>query len=148
MTFKMNRQALFAIIVGGMMVSWIAGIALSYDIPTQPNAVKIESIYETLLTPQEKITILRTGRVLIEYLHIGDEPSLQKKAMYESFVSRFQDFVILQVVEIEQDNQTMDQMVTYTGDIIPLENVSELELVDLFCDNSFVQPRECLLRSI
>ena len=148
MTLKLNRQTVFAVVMGVMMVSWIAGIALSYNINPTQKEVRIESVYYTLLSPQEKIAILQSGRVLIEYLHTGDPDSQMKKAMYESFVSYFQDFVILEVVEIEQGNETMDQMVTPNGDIVPLENVTEAELVDIFCDNTFVQPRECLLRSI
>jgi len=35
-----------------------------------------------------------------------------------------------------------------TGDVIPLDNVSSSDLIDVFCKNSYVQPKECLLREI
>jgi len=105
-------------------------------------------VYDRMLTPQEKITILRSGRVLIEYLHAGGFASVEKKAVYENFVARFKDFVVLEAVEIQQANETIDQLVTPTGDIVELENVSAEELVDVFCDNAFVQPKECLMRNI
>lgn len=145
---KFNRQTIFTIVIGVMMVTWVMGTALSSNLLLSQDEVRIESVYERLLTPQEKITILRSGRVLIEYLHKGGFGSVEKKASYENFAARFKDNVILEVVEIGEDNQTMDQMVTPTGDIVPLGNVSAADLFDVFCENSYVQPKECLLRSI
>jgi len=49
---------------------------------------------------------------------------------------------------VEQENQTVDQMINPNGDIIPMDNVSAGQLVDVFCDNTLFQPKECLLRSI
>lgn len=145
---KLNRQTVFTIIIGVMMVTWVMGAALSYNVTLKKDNGRIESVYDRLLTPQEKITILRSGRVLIEYLHTGGPIGQDKKASYENFAARFKDNVILEVVEISEQNQTLDQMVTPTGDIVPLGNVSAAQLFDVFCDNSFVQPKECLLRSI
>ncbi len=146
---KWNRQTVFTLVIGIMMVTWVMGTALSSNLQlAQSGGIRLESVYDRLLTPQEKITILRSGRVLIEYLHTGGFEAAEKRATYENFVARFKDFIILEVVEIEQANQTLDQMVTPTGDIVDLQNVSADGLVDVFCDNSYVQPRECLLRGI
>ena len=145
---KFNRQTVFTVVIGFMLLTWVMGTALSSNLMLSSNEVRIESVYERLLTPQEKITILRSGRVLIEYLHTGGFETVERKAAYENFAARFKDNVIIQVVEISEENQTMDRMITPTGDIVPLENVSSADLFDVFCENSFVQPKECLLRSI
>jgi hypothetical protein len=146
---KWNRQTVFTIVIGFMLLTWVMGTALSSNLQlAQGNGIRIESVYDRLLTPQEKVTILRSGRVLIEYLHTGGFEAVDKRATYENFVARFKDIVILEVVEIEQANQTLDQMITPTGDVVELQNVSAAELLDVFCDNSYVQPKECLLRSI
>jgi len=145
---KMNKQTVFTLFIGVMMITWVMGMAMSYNTPITQRGMKIESVYDRMLTPQEKITILRSGRVLIEYLHAGGFASVEKKAVYENFVARFKDFVVLEAVEIQQANETIDQLVTPTGDIVELENVSAEELVDVFCDNAFVQPKECLMRNI
>jgi hypothetical protein len=145
---KLNKQTIFTMVIGVMMVTWIVGIALGSNLQTTQQSVRIESVYERLLTPQEKIAILRTGRVLIEYLHTGGFEAVEKRAVYENFVGRFKDFVVLEIVEIGQANETLEQMVTPTGDILELGNVSADGLVDFFCDNSYVQPKECLLMGI
>ena len=146
---KINKQFIFSIFVVVMMITWAVGMALSYNIDIGPTGMKIENVYNELLTGKEKVTILRSGRVLIEYMYTsGDIESLEKGAIYESFVSRFNGLVVLQTLEVPFDNQTANQMIVPTGDIISLENVSETELFDVFCDNTYVQPKECLLRSI
>ena len=146
---KINKQFIFSIFVVVMMITWAVGMALSYNIDIGPTGMKIENVYNELLTGKEKVTILRSGRVLIEYLYTsGDIESLEKRAIYESFVARFDSLLVLQTVEVPFDNQTANQMIVPTGDIISLENVSETELFDVFCDNTYVQPKECLLRSI
>lgn len=146
---KINKQFIFSIFVVVMMITWAVGMALSYNIDIGPTGMKIENVYNELLTGKEKVTILRSGRVLIEYLYTsGDIESLEKRAIYESFVARFDSLLVLQAVEVPFDNQTANQMIVPTGDIISLENVSETELFDVFCDNTYVQPKECLLRSI
>ena len=146
---KLTKQVIFTIIVGVMMVTWAAGIALSSNLQlSTPQGFRIESVYTRPLTSQEKITILRYGRVLIEYMHTGGNESTEKRATYENFVARFKDFAVLEVVEISEANQTLDQFISPTGDIVPLENVSASELIDVFCEKSLMQPKECLLRNI
>lgn len=145
---KFNRQAAFSIFIGVIMITSVMGFAIGSNVKTQQDNVRIESVYDRLLTPQERISILRAGRVLIEYLHMGEFESVEKQATYENFVARFKDFVVLEVVEVEFSNQTLDQMISPDGDVIELGNVSSSELVDVFCQTTFVQPRECLMRSV
>jgi hypothetical protein len=145
---KLDKKFIFSLFVAVMMVTWAIGMALSYSIKTTPKGMKIENVYDQLLTGTEKITILRTGRVLIEYLYVDSAESLDRKAMYENFVARFSDFAVLEAVSITQENETLDQMIAPDGDVIPMDNVTSSNLVDVFCENSVTQPRECLLRSV
>jgi hypothetical protein len=145
---KIDRQFVFTLVVAVMMVTWAMGMALSYNIQTGNTGMQIENIYTEPLTGKEKVTILRSGMMLIEYLYVPGEESMEKIPVYDSFVGRFSDFIVLEKVEVSAPNQTLDQMISPTGDVIPLDNVTEAQLVDVFCDNTFVQPKECLLRSI
>jgi len=145
---KIDRQFVFSVVVGVMMITWAMGMAMSYNIETGPTGMKIENVYDQPLTGKEKVTILRSGRMLIEYLYTPGEESLQRISLYESFVSRFRDFLVLEKVQVSHDNQTLNQMIAPSGDVIPLENITEVQLFDVFCDNTYVQPKECLLRSI
>jgi hypothetical protein len=145
---KLDRKFIFSLFVAVMMVTWAIGMALSYSIKTTPQGMKIENVYDRLLTGSEKITILRTGRVLIEYLYVTGPETIQRRAMYENFVARFSDFAVLEAVSITQENETLDQMIAPDGDVIPMDNVTASNLVDVFCQNSVVQPRECLLRNV
>ncbi len=145
---KLDKQRVFSLFIGIMMITWVVGIAMSSTIQSSQQGLIIQNVYDRVLTANEKITILRSGRVLIEHLYTGTHESLEKKAAYENFVARFKDFVVLETVEVEQENQTVDQMINPNGDIIPMDNVSAGQLVDVFCDNTLFQPKECLLRSI
>jgi len=145
---KIDRQFLFAVVVVFMMITWAMGMALSQNIDVRPQGKQIESVYTELLTGQEKVAILRTGKVLIEYLYIPGPESIDNKALYENFVAQFKDFAVLQAVEVSAGNETMNQMIASDGDIISLDNVTAANMLDVFCDNTIVQPKECLLRSI
>ena len=145
---KLDKQVVFTIVVGIMMVTWAMGMALSYNIKTGGQQVQIENVYREPITGQEKVGILRAGYVIIEYQYIPGEESLDLIPIYESFASRFSDFSVLIEIEVQNQNETINQMLSPNGDVIPLENVTESNLVDIFCDNTLVQPRECLLRNI
>ena len=146
---KIDRQFVFSVVVGIMMITWAMGMALSYNIKTTPQGMKIDNVYDRPLTGTEKVTILKTGRVLIEYLYTEGPDSSETTALYENFVARFSDYAVLEMVEVSADNQTSNQMIVPSGDIIPLDNVTTSDaLLNLFCENSLVQPRECLLKSV
>ena len=147
---KLNSQMIFTIVVGLMMITWAVSLALSYNINTgtQQQTMKIETVYDKPLTAKEKLTILRSGRVIIEFYHNGSQGDLDRKAAYENFAARFNGIVVLEAVEVEKENQTIDRMINPQGEIIPLDNVTSDRLIDFFCDTSIVQPKECLLRDI
>ncbi|MCD6495973.1 MAG: hypothetical protein J7K54_01755 [Candidatus Aenigmarchaeota archaeon] len=145
---KINKQFVFSVFVGFMMITWAVGIALSSQIHTKTNSFSVSNFYDQLLTAKEKVAILRSGKVLIEYLYLFGPDAEQKKADYQAFASRFKDLVVVEAVAVSSGNQTLDQMIVPTGDVIPLDNVSSSDLIDVFCKNSYVQPKECLLREI
>ncbi len=145
---KINRKTVFAIVIGIMMVTWAIGLALSFNIKSTDTGMQIKDVYDRPLTVQEKIGILRAGRVLIEYIHNGTQENVDRSAEYQNFAARLQGFVVLETFEVSQANQTVDQMISPNGDIVPLYNVTAGQMMDVFCDNSAVQPRDCLLRSI
>ncbi len=145
---KINGKTVFAIVIGVLMVTWAVALALSFNIKTSDQSLQIKDVYDRPLTVQEKIGILRAGRVLIEYLHNGTQYSAGRTAEYQNFAARLQGFIVLETFEVSQANQTLDQMISPNGDIVLLYNVTADQLMDVFCDNSAVQPRDCLLRSI
>jgi len=146
---KMNRKTIFSLFVAVIMITSAIGMVMNYNKYFTPtDNVQIKSVYEELLTPQQEISILRSGMSLIVFLHTGDEDGLQKKALYENFVARLKGFIVLEVVDVGQSNQTRDDMIVPSGDVIPLQNVTEEGLMDVFCRNSLLQPRECILRNV
>jgi hypothetical protein len=145
----MNRKTIFSLFVAVIMITSAIGMVMSYNINvTKDKQTQIKSVYEELLTPQQEISILRSGMSLIVFLHTGDDDSLQKKALYENFAARLNGFIVLEVVDVGQANQTRDEMIVPSGDVIPLQNVTEESLMDTFCRNSLLQPRECILRNV
>jgi hypothetical protein len=57
---------------------------------------------------------------------------------------------VLETVAVGSQNGTMDQMITPSGDVVSLDNVTAANLLDVFCDKNTggLQPRECILRDI
>ena len=145
---KINSKTIFAIVIGVLMVTWAVALALSFNIKPAGQGMQIQDVYDRPLTVQEKIGILRAGRVVIEYIHNGTQENVDRSAEYQNFAARLQGFIVLETFEVSQENQTIDQMISPNGDIVPLYNVTAGQLMDVFCSNSAVQPRDCLLRSI
>jgi len=144
----MLSQRLFAIVVGILMLTSVAGFALM-NVYTGPQEVEIPSVIEQPLSPQDRVQILRTGKVLIEYLYPEDCSGCNEKiALYQSFVNNFKNYAVLELVEVPA-NQTTDRIIGNYGDTIELGNVtSSNELMWIFCSVAIVQPKECLMMEI
>ena len=150
----MAHERAMAIFIGMIMIGSVAGFALNnfnfLNRPAQAEGPEIKYIMDKVLTTEEKVYVLRTGRVLIENLY---EPNctecIERNAVLEGFANQFQGFLVLERAEV-LPNETKFQMVAPTGDIRDLENetITYDSLLDIFCDISFAQPRECLLREI
>ncbi len=143
------KERMMAIFVGLVMIGSIVGFAGVQFIPEQQNTgPDIPIIVNRTLTGDEIIFILRMGRVLIQNHYLPDcTECISTNAVLESFTNGMGGLVVLEEVE---KNETKLQMVGSDGSIESLENVTitEENLMDIFCDISFVQPRECLLREL
>ena len=141
----MLSQRLFAILVGVLMLSSVAGFAIMnvYQAPAQN---EIPSIIDKPLGPQDRVYILRTGKVLIEYLYPeGCIECSEKIALYQSFVNNFKDYAVLEIVEVPA-NETADRIIGNYGDTIELANVTTAQdFMPIFCSVAMKQPKECLL---
>lgn len=110
----------------------------------------LPTVVDRFLTGQEIALILRQGRVVIESVYNKDCESCKlKDSELRTFTNRYAGFVILESVETESgEGWEKFQMVGSRGQIISLEqeDLSQDNLLDLFCSAAVVQPRECLLR--
>jgi len=116
--------------------------------PQRPNIPEIPTIVNRVLTPEEQIFVLRTGRVLIEdFYERNCSYCLQRNAVLEEFAKKLEGYVVLEMVPA---NETRLGVIGIGGRIIPIENetISEEELMDIFCGVALKQPRECLIREI
>ncbi len=143
------KERMMAIFIGLVMIGSIAGFAGVQFIPEQQNTgPDIPIIVNRTLTGDEIIFVLRTGRVLIQNHYLPDcTECMSNNIVLESFAHRMNGLIVLEEV---MGNATKLQMVGSDGSIESLENVTitEENLMDIFCDISFVQPRECLLREL
>ncbi len=142
----MAKERIAAIVIGLLMIGSILGFALmSARQPVEEQ--KIGNIINRQLTAQEKIAILQSGKVLIEFGWPEDcQTCQQKQSLYLSFVQAWPAFVVLS--DFSSD-QTIDHMIGRDGQIVDLTNISTQEdLFGLFCQQAILQPKECLLAQI
>lgn len=148
MSGKSKKERLAAIIIGLIMIFSLGGFALSSVVYMQPSGEEqpaLAGVVEHVLTPQERISVLRSGRVLIEdFYQQNCTECLALNGMLASFAESFQEYALL---EISPANETLVQMIGAGGQIrdIPL-NTSQDELFSMFCELAIIQPKECLLR--
>jgi hypothetical protein len=143
-----RTERFMAIFIGVIMLGSVAGFALFQTIPAGPEAPQIPNIIKRQLTIDETLFILGSGRVLIEDFYAIDcNDCFEKNMVLESFANRFEDFVVLEEVVVNQTNQSMLKMIGAGGTIVDLENktVDEENLLEVFCDIAIAQPIECLI---
>lgn len=147
------KERVAAIFIGLIMIFSVAGFALTQSLTreNQDSGVDIQNIVTKPLTSDERLFVLKSGRVLIEnhyILHCSE--CLENNMVLEVFVQKFPGFVVLESVVVNETNETKFQMISGTGEIRDLKNVSITEdiLTYIFCEISLMQPRECLLREI
>lgn len=147
-----HKQVLMALFIAFIMVASAVGFALlrntpigGQQTPTFPNVV------ESVLSNEERLYILRSGKSLIEFLYPENcTDCLEKREIYERFVTspEFKDYVILETAV--EENVTADWIVmAYTGDQISLEHINSTEdLMKIFCGSSVVKPNICILEEV
>ena len=146
------KERLMALFVGLVMIGSIAGFAAVQFIPEQQaGGVEIPTVVDKFLTSEEIVYILRTGRVLIQNHYPSNcTECMVNNALLETFAHRMEGFVVLEEVKVNETNQTKLQIIGPDGRIKDLEsaNMTDEGLIDIFCDISYVQPKECLLKEI
>ncbi len=145
----MQKERLMAIFIGVTMILSVAGFSLSRTRFTSPDQkMDIPYFIDKRLTNNEIVSILRSGRVVIEDLYEANCTSCQAKTEFmKSFLERFKDFVVLEAVEA---NETSIKMIGSGGrikDITDME-LNQTSMMDVFCDMAIAQPKECLLQTI
>jgi hypothetical protein len=144
------KERLAALFIGLIMIMSIAGFAAVQLIPDRggEEAPPIPTVIDRQLTSEEIVSILRTGRVLIQNHYLPNcTECADGTATMELFANKMSGFVVLESAEA---NDTKMQMISPDGRIKGLEDIiiTEDGLMDMFCDISILQPRECLLREI
>jgi len=66
---QVTGQRLMAIFIGFIMVASIMGFAMMSNAPQEQPTVEVPDVMNRELAPEEKISILRGNRVLLEYFH-------------------------------------------------------------------------------
>jgi hypothetical protein len=144
----MLSQRIFAIVVGVLMLTSVAGFAIM-NVYQGPQKVEIPTIIEKPLTPQERVNVLQTGRVLVEYLYPeGCATCTEKIAFYQSFANTYKNYAVLEIAEVPA-NETLDRIIGMNGDTKELAEVSTSDtFMQTFCSVAISQPKECLMMEL
>lgn len=147
---RVAKQRFMAIFIGFIMVASMVGFAMMNYRPEGPGPVELPNVLNRTLAPEERVGILRSGKVLIEYFHnITCIECLEKEEMYKGFAEskEFKDFAILSYGTSE--NETMDWMLNLDGTQIDLTGINSTKgLRELFCEVAIIKPNICLLQEI
>jgi hypothetical protein len=129
-----------------IMVMSAVGFAMnSANLSTQPETDEIPNIIDYALSPQEQIQVLRTGMVLIENFYAENcTECIDRNIILNDFANRMQGFLVLENVK---GNETRLGLIGNQGRIISLDDmeITDENLLDVFCENAIAQPRECLM---
>lgn len=148
----MMKEKIAAIIIGLIMILSIAGFAFMSTEPAQPQqgGPQIDYISNTVLTPEQKVAVLRAGRVLVEDLYpLNCTECATATGQLRAFAQQYGQFLVLETAAIPDNATRIFQMIGSGGQIRDLQNISiENDLMNVFCEIAVVQPRDCLLRNI
>jgi len=144
---RMGSERFMALFIGFVMVASILGFAMMRYTPEAPGPVKLPDVLNRTLTPEERVGVLRGGKVIIEYFHNGScQDCAEKERMYMNFVDSFRGYVML---SYGVSNETADWMINLDGTQIDLSDVnSTRELRSLFCEVAIIKPNVCILEEI
>ncbi len=143
----MGSERFMALFIGFVMVASILGFAMMRYTPEGPGPVKLPDVLNRTLTPEERVGVLRGGKVIIEYFHNGScQDCAEKERMYMNFVDSFRGYVML---SYGVSNETADWMINLDGTQIDLSDVNSTgELRSLFCEVAIIKPNVCILEEI
>ena len=144
----MKKERLMAIFIGAVMITSMIGFSLSNVKLDTGKKVEYPFIINGSLKNEELVSILRSGRVVVEDFYQANCTTCQGRSKtIETFFGRFKDYAVINVME---DNSTSLSIIGAGGGI---KDISNLELTDsnlmkVFCEVALAQPRECLLETI
>ena len=112
----------------------------------QPSATpagqkQIERHTTRALTEQEKAALFKNGVTILEFLHTKDcQKCSEYRPAIEGFYTKYPDILLL---DIESDKDVLQ----FTGrSTEKITNVTTEGLLDAYCNASFVQSKECILK--
>ena len=147
---SVSKQRFMALFIGGIMVLSMVGFAMMNYRPQGPAPVQTPTVLNRSVTPEERVGILRNGKVLIEYFYNSTcLECAEKETLYKNFVlsREFNGYLVLSHGVAE--NETMDWMLNLDGTRIDLSEINSTEsLRGLFCDAALIKPNVCLLQEL
>lgn len=152
----MDKTRIGALVIGIIMITSVAGFAvtglrITGGTASKDKPVPIPVVSEKLLTGQEIAVVLSNGRVIFESVYNSDCIDCKAKdGELRTFASQYGNFLILETVESGTGGKWEKfQMIGRGGTVIDLANeqITQDSLLELLCQNSLIQPRECLLKA-
>lgn len=119
--------------------------------PPAPQLQEAPAIVERPLTPTELATALRQGKVVFRSAHASACAACNSTdAAIEQFTLQFSLFATFEKLVDPLDNSSRLQLIGSAGRVIDLDptNVTQAGLLDTFCANAPLQPKECIVRTI
>ncbi|MBU0952893.1 MAG: hypothetical protein KKA90_00515 [Nanoarchaeota archaeon] len=148
----MRKERSFALFLVALMLLSAAGFAVSFTPVTQssseePEIILPPPIVERALTTEEVLSALRTGRLIYTYTTPEACESCEAmKTTLSDFVTTYPAFAIIVFLEGEQEELTV---LLPSGEFVPIETPIDVdELLETYCENSYIKPKECLLLQI
>jgi len=150
---KERGKLIMSLFIALTMLLSIIGFAVIYVTPvSNQNRFTLPYVVNRTLTPEERVSVLRTGRTLIEYIFPPEcKECYEKRKMYESFVmsNEYKGYVVLESVPIEGINETIDKMIGMNGDTFDLSDIKTTEeLEKKFCEAALIKPEVCIFFEI
>ncbi|HDD46480.1 MAG TPA: hypothetical protein ENG42_03310 [Candidatus Aenigmarchaeota archaeon] len=138
-------------IVITMLLS-IVGFAIISVTPLQKRSgFSLPLVINRTLTQEERASVVRSGRTLIEYIFPASCYScFEKRSMYVRFVNSpdYKGYVVLESVASDI-NESIDRMIGMYGNVYDLTNITtQEELEKLFCEAALIKPEICVLFEI
>ena len=149
------KERAIAIFFGLIMVSSVMGYAImSLNFGSATNQqVSVPSIVMKEMTRDEKLTVWKSGKTLIQYHYPLNCTSCDGvRAELEIFARDMNASLALEEFAIQDNETAVFKMISPTGEMKDEElaglPVNQTMLLDNFCTISYVQTKECLLRGI
>jgi|YelNatPaOPRAMG01_1025707.scaffolds.fasta_scaffold213689_1 hypothetical protein len=149
---KLVKQRLMALFIGFVMLGSMLGFAMIYTRPGGKEVV-LPFVINRTLTTEERLSVLRSGRVLIEYFYNRSCLACEEKVeMYKKFVNldQFKGYAVLSYSPLEANqSEEIDIMFNLDGTQIELKDVKTLdELKKKFCEVAIIKPNVCVLEEL